>query len=354
MIGRSSLGDLATLRDARRGRASSYDTTGGNSDFWMLQPGETRTIAQIEGAGAVRHIWMTLASREEAYPRRSVVRMFWDGAKTPCVEVPIGDFFGVGHGIIKEYWSQPLTMSPRDGRGFNCYFPMPFSSDARIEVTNDGERRLVLFFYVDYETYDEPLPDTALFHAEWRRQNPTDGWGNDDRRFETDGEYRAEVWSTPNTDGEGNYVILEATGRGHYVGCNLNIDCADRLKNDWYGEGDDMIFIDGDTEPTLHGTGTEDYFNTAWSPLTEFSTPYHGQPLASTGGDDWLYKGKQSVYRYHIEDPIHFRESIRVTIEHGHANNLSNDYSSTAYWYQTEPHAVPPPLPLVAERLPRP
>ena len=354
MIRPSSPGDLATLRDARRGRSSSYDTTGGNSDFWMLDPGETRTLAQIEGPGSVRHIWMTLASREDAYPRRSLVRMFWDGADTHCVEAPIGDFFGVGHGIIKDYWSLPLTMSPRDGRGFNCYFPMPFSSEGRIEVTNEGDRRLILFFYVDYETYDEPLPDAAQFHAQWRRQNPTDGWGDDKRRFDTDGAYRAEVWSTPNTGGEGNYVILEATGRGHYVGCNLNIDCAERLKNDWYGEGDDMIFIDGDTKPTFHGTGTEDHFNTAWSPLTEFSTPYHGQPLASTGGNDWIYKGKQSVYRYHIEDPIHFRESIRVTIEHGHANNLSNDYSSTAYWYQTEPHAPPRPLLPVADRLPRP
>lgn len=353
MLGPSSLSGLPFLRDARRGRASSYDTSGGNWDFWMLQPGETRTIAQIAGAGAVRHIWMTLASREDAYPRRSVLRMFWDGAVTPCVEVPLGDFFGVGHGIIKEYWSLPLTMSPRDGRGFNCYFPMPFNRDARIEVTNEGERRLVLYFYVDYETYGQPLENIALFHAQYRQES-TRGWGDDARRFDKDAEYMREVFQTPNTTGADNFTILEATGRGHYVGCNLNIDCHTRLKNDWYGEGDDMIFIDGDSTPTLHGTGTEDYFNTAWSPLTEFCTPYHGQSLASTGGEGWLYKGKQSVYRYHIEDPIHFRESIRVTIEHGHANNLSNDYSSTAYWYQTEPHAPPHPLPEVQRRLPRP
>ena len=350
-FGSSSLGDLPRLRDARRRRASSYDTSGGNADFWLLQPGETRTLASIDGAGSVRHIWMTFASREDAYPRRSVLRMYWDGASTPCVEVPTGDFFGIGHGILKNFASLPLTMSPQDGRGFNCYFPMPFATGARIELTNEGERRLVTYFYVDYEEYPQPLEDAACFHAQWRRQNPTDGWGKD-VRFADDADYRTEVWATPNLAGEGNYVILEAAGRGHYVGCNLNIDCFRREKNDWYGEGDDMIYIDGDTTPTLHGTGTEDYFNTAFSPRQEFSAPYHGLPLTS-GTEEWPWRGKHSMYRFHIEDPVHFHESIRVTIEHGHANNLSNDYSSTAYWYQTEPHAPFPPLPPVGERLPR-
>jgi hypothetical protein len=351
MLGSSSLSGLPFLRDARRGRASSYDKTGGNADFWLLQPGETRTLAQIEGAGAVRHIWMTLASREDAFPRRSVLRMYWDGSLTPCVEAPTGDFFGIGHGITKEFWSLPLTMSPRDGRGFNCYFPMPFAEGARIDLTNDGERRLVAYFYVDYETYDRPLENAACFHAQWRRQNPTDGWGDDARPFADNPEYLREVFVTPNLTGEGNYVILEASGRGHYVGCSLNIDCFARQKNDWYGEGDDMIYIDGDSSPTLHGTGTEDYFNTAWSPQEEFCSPYHGLPLTSNEG--WPYGGKHSMYRFHIEDPVHFHESIRVTIEHGHANEGSHDYSSTAYWYQTEPHAPFPALPLVAERLPR-
>ncbi|MCH8009996.1 MAG: DUF2961 domain-containing protein, partial [Chloroflexi bacterium] len=234
----------------------------------------------------------------------------------------------------------------------NCYFPMPFADGARIDLTNDGERRLVVYFYVDYEEYDELEDDVARFHAQWRRENPTEGWGDDSKRMFDNPDYVREVWSTPNPDGKANYVLLEAEGRGHYVGCNLNIDCFQRSKNDWYGEGDDMIFIDGDTKPTLHGTGTEDYFNTAWSPRQEFCTPYHGLPLYS-GTEEWPYAGKNSMYRYHIEDPVHFQKSIRVTIEHGHANNLSNDYSSTAYWYQTEPHATFPPLPDVGGRLPR-
>jgi hypothetical protein len=352
MLGVSSLAGLPFLRDARRRRASSYDTAGGNADFWLLQPGETRTLAAIDGPGCVRHIWMTLASRETAYPRRSALRMFWDGSPSPCVEVPTGDFFGVGHGVTKEFWSLPLSMGPRDGRGFNCFFPMPFTTGARIDLTNDGERRLVVYFYIDYEEYDAAPEGLGCFHAQWRRQNPTDGWGDDSRRFAENPDYLREVFATANPTGEGNYVILEARGRGHYVGCNLNIDCFQRLKNDWYGEGDDMIFIDGDISPTLHGTGTEDYFNTAWSPDREFCGPYHGLPLTASK-DDWPWAGKHSMYRFHIEDPVHFSKSIRVTIEHGHANHLSNDYSSTAYWYQTEPHASFPALPPVEGRLPR-
>ncbi len=352
MIGGSSLGDLARLRDAVRGRASSYDTTGGNTDFWLLQPGETRTLARIDGPGSVRHVWITMASREEAYPRRSVLRMYWDGSPAPCVEVPTGDFFGIGHGVTKSFTSLPLSMSPRDGRGFNCFFPMPFATGARVDVTNEGERRLMLYFYVDFETYARPAEGVGYFHAQWRRQNPTAGWGDDERRFSGDPAYAREVFATPNQTGENNYVILDALGRGHYVGCNLNIDCFRRAKNDWYGEGDDMIFIDGDEKPTLHGTGTEDYFNTAFGPAEEFSAPYHGLPLTS-GTDEWPWGGKHSMYRFHIEDPMHFRESIRVTIEHGHANHLSHDYSSTAYWYQTEPHLAFPPLLAVAERLPQ-
>ena len=149
------------------------------------------------------------------------------------------------------------------------------------------------------------------------------------------------MWrSADGVRGQGQYV-------GTYMAWGVN-NCR------WWGEGEIKFFLDGDDPfPTICGTGTEDYFNTAWSPLTEFWTPYHGQPLASTGGEGWLYKGKQSVYRFHIEDPVHFRKSIRVTIEHGHANHLSHDYSSTAYWYQTEPHGIPPALPSADHRLPR-
>jgi len=345
------LGDIYRLRDATRRRASSWDATGGNADFWLIGAGETRVLADMAGPGCVRHIWMTLASREEAYPRRSALRMFWDGASTPCVEVPTGDFFGVGHGMLVDYASLPMTMSPRDGRGFNCFLPMPFAEGGRIEIRNDGERRLMCYFYVDYETYREPLADAGYFHAQWRREHPTDGWGRTGAGvLEIRDEERGEAWRRPNLDGAGNYVLLEASGRGQYVGCNLNIDVFERQQNDWYGEGDDMIWVDG--ELAIRGTGTEDYFNTAFSPVTAFSAPYHGLPVYS-GTAEWPWSGKNSMYRWHIADPVHFRESIRVTIEHGHANDLSNDYSSTAYWYQTHPHGEPAPLPEARLRLPR-
>ena len=302
----------------------------------------------MDGPGCVRHIWITLASPETRYPRRSVLRAWWDGAATPCIEAPAGDFFGVGHGLTPEYWSLPLTMSPRSGRGFNSFWPMPFNRSGVVEVTNDGDKPLVCFFYVDWEQYDHAMEDVAYFHAQWRRENPTDGWGK--KGDPHSNAEREEFWKRPNLEGAGNYVILEAQGRGHYVGCNMNVDVFERQQNDWYGEGDDMIWIDG--ELVLRGTGTEDYFNTAWSPTREFHTPYHGLTVYS-GTADWPWSGKNSMYRWHIEDPVQFRESIKVTIEHGHANDLSNDYSSTAYWYQTEPHGAFPALPPVAGRLPR-
>ena len=297
------------------------------------------------------------APRNRWYARTAVLRAYWDGSAAPCLEAPIGDFFGIGHGIVKNFWSLPLTMSPQEGRGFNSYFPMPFARGARLEIANEGDSGMIFYYYIDYEEHESIADDLLRFHAQWRRENPTEGWG-DPERYADDlargqmGEHRRRMWTTPNLEGRANYVILEAEGRGHYVGCNLNVDCFQRQRDDWYGEGDDMIYIDGDTQPTLHGTGTEDYFNTAFCPSQEFSAPYHGLPLTE-GTPEWPWGGKHSMYRFHIEDPVHFRESIRVTIEHGHANHLSHDYSSTAYWYQTEPHREFPPLPPAAERLPR-
>lgn len=356
MIGGTTLSNLAFLRNnVRRERASSWDVKGGNEDFLVLAPGEGRTIFDVAGAGCIKHIWITLDSPEPYYARRIVLRMWWDGEaeSTPSVEVPIGDFFGIGHGIIKNFWSSPLTMSPREGKGFNCYFPMPFSNQARIDVSNESGSDLRLFFYVDYEAYPQ-LPDGyGRFHAQWRRENPTTGWGDSEKSLAQDVTYRRSVWDTPNLSDEGNYLVLEAKGKGHYVGCHLDIDCYQRQKNDWYGEGDEMIVIDDEPwPPRLHGTGTEDYFNTAWCPAEEFNTPYHGLTVYS-GTEEWPWGGKNSSYRYHIEDPVYFETSIRVSIEHGHANNLSNDYSSTAYWYQTEPHQPFPQLPEVDQRLPR-
>lgn len=341
------LSGLARLKNTRSRRQSSWDRSGGNDDRFHVQAGETLVVADVDEPGVVRHIWTTLASQEPEYLRKVVIRMFWDGEREPSVEAPIGDFFGVGHAQSKNYVSLPLQMSPEDGKAFNCWFPMPFAK-ARIEVENQTSVELLLYIYVDYELTGTDDPELGRFHAQWRRQNPTDGIsdkGMTNDEFEFGGK---------NLTGAGNYVVLEAEGRGHYVGCNVNVHnlrpVGLNLFN-WYGEGDDMIFVDGEGfPPSLHGTGTEDYFNTAWCPTQSYSAPYHG--LTVTGGANW--GGKWSHYRFHIEDPVRFQKSIRVTIEHGHNNHRSDDWSSTAYWYQTEPHKEFPPLPSVAERLPLP
>ena len=352
-IGDTSLAGLARLRNGvRRERISSYDRTGGNRDWFTFAPDQKIVIAEIEGAGCVRHIWMTMGCPEEAYARKIILRAWWDGESQPSIECPVGDFFGIGHGIVKNFWSLPLQMSAQAGRAFNCWFPMPFASSARFEIQNESSAPTNLYFYIDYERYDKLEDGYGRFHAQWRRENPTTGFGDPARRFADDNDYMWKVWSVPNLDGKGNYIILEAEGKGHYVGCHLDIDCFARDKNDWYGEGDDMIFIDGESLPRLYGTGTEDYFNTAFGPTEEFCSPYQGITVNS-GDNEWPWRGKNSTYRYHIEDPIYFEKSIQVTIEHGHANNLTNDYASTAYWYQTEPHKPFPTLLPVAQRLPR-
>jgi len=367
----SPLGELPRIRNVTTRRASSWDRTGGNRDFLQLKSGEKAPLADIRGAGCINHIWCTCSCLQPDYLRRVVLRMKWDKEKNYSVEVPLGDFFGVGHAQCVDFASLPLQMSPSGGRSFNCFFPMPFAQAAFLEVVNEAERELRFYYYVDYELHDSIPSDFGRFHAQWRRQNPCDGIsedGMDNMNYQFGGQ---------NIGGQGNYIIFEAEGKGHYVGCNLNIHNLRKRpelewpKNlswpqkdeeiaalgqdyfkffNWYGEGDDMIFVDGEAwPPSLHGTGTEDYFNTAYCPAVKYEAPFHG--VTMPGGPNW--SGKISLYRFHIEDPIHFQKSIKVTIEHGHNNHRSDDYSSTAYWYQVEPHKPFPPLPHVEERLPR-
>lgn len=344
----SALKNLALLREGKRQRISSYDKTGGNNDFIIIQPGKLQKIAEIEDAACINHIWMTLGeitfTGAKDYLRKAVIRMKWDGEENPSVDVPIGDFFGMGHAQTKNFNSMPLSMGPEDGKSFNCFFAMPFSKKAEIEVLNEYENPIRLYFYIDYESYDKLSDRYLRFHSTWRRENPCKGIDEKDMSNE------AFEFGGKNLTGKDNYLILEAKGNGHYVGCHLDIhNLRITDKWNWYGEGDDMIFIDGDIwPPSLHGTGTEDYFNTAWSPTQEFHNSYYG--IILPGGKNW--SGKVSLYRYHIEDPVIFRDSIKVTIEHGHNNHRSDDYCSTAYWYQTEPHKIFEPLLPPDERLP--
>lgn len=336
----TALSDIARMREGKRKRTSSFDRTGGNDDRYYIKKGETCTIADIKGSGIITHIWMTMMNEnfkpEKNSLRNTIFRFYWDGEENPSVQVPIGDFFGMGHGLSKNFVSAPLQMSPEDGKGFNCWWPMPFSKGAKLTVENDCDSVLILYFYVDYEQHKIIDDDLLRFHAIFKRECLTSG--KEKSEFKTHQDW---CFSGENNDGKDNYVVMTANGKGHYCGCNVNIDNADKsgLWN-WPGEGDDMIFIDGDKTPTLNGTGTEDYFNMAWCPTQEYSAPYHGLILG--GKDNW--KGKITYYRYHIADPIMFENEIKVTIEHGHNNNRSDDWSSTAYWYQNEPHTKFEPM----------
>ena len=220
----------------------------------------------------------------------------------------------------------------------SCYFPMPFNKKAKIEIVNENELPFILYFNIDYEMYKEPLDEnTAYFHASWHRENPCQGWGPD---LQTN---CPEVNNVTNFKGENNYTVLDVEGTGHYVGCNLTVK---HYQGSWWGEGNDMFFIDGEEYPSLNGTGTEDYFNHAWG-MQKNAYPFFGTIVHESDTD-----GFQVSYRFHITDPVRFEKSLKVTIEHGHANHLSDDWSSTAYWYQTLPTAKPITILPVEERIP--
>lgn len=342
----SNISNICNKRNYERKRLTSYDRTGGNDDRFHIQSGETMTIAQDKGIGCITHIWCTLLTVDEKEAnvlRKIVVRIYWDGCEYPSVQAPIGDFFGMGHAQCKNYVSAPLQMSPQDGRGFNCWWPMPYKKGFRIDITNECNSELLFYFYVDYEQYDKADPDAMYFHALWNRELTV---GNPKSDFP---DHHAWCFTGDNIDGKNNYVILDAVGEGHYCGCNLGIHNLDGTSHwNWWGEGDDMIFVDGDKIPRFNGTGSEDYLNTSWCPQQEYCAPYHG----ITMGGDANWKGKTAAYRYHIQDPINFHKSIKVTIEHGHNNNRSDDWSSVAYWYQTKIHARFPEILPVERRMP--
>jgi hypothetical protein len=256
--------------------------------------------------------------------------MYWDGAEEPSVEAPLGDFFGVGHAAHADFVSQPVAVSSH-GRARSCYWRMPFRESARITVTNESEtyRTDSLYFYVDWEQHDSLPEKTPYFHAKYRQEFPAK---------------------------PGDYVILETTGAGHYVG---TVHSAHQVEIGWYGEGDDRFYIDGEEMPSLRGTGTEDYFGDAWG-FRMFSTPYYGVSLW-----EGYYPGdRTTAYRWHIEDPVPFKESLKVSIEHrgsvftdnaehlGQFNERPDWVSSVAFWYQDPPvpanSILPPPKDRVA------
>jgi hypothetical protein len=358
-MGAGSLRGLIYPRATRTRRISSWDRTGRNDDFVRVEAGATAVLADISGSGCLNHIWITANAEDSLYLRQVVLRMFWDGEATPSVESPLGDFFGVGHARASHFLSLPLSMitggdpAQANQAAMNCYFPMPFAAGARLTLANESARPLrSLYYHLDFEERAVEA-ETLRFHAHWRRDHPTSATMD----LGAPGVNFAQDNAQANLHGGGNYLILEAEGRGHFVGSVLSVDHVNPIPGfGWFGEGDDMIFIDGEVwPPSLHGTGTEDYFCAAWGfPSGKYNGPYHGVSLAGPNVGPLAYSGQWTMYRFHIEDPICFSRSIRVTIEHGHANCQADDFASVAYWYQTEPHRPFPALLPVAQRLPLP
>lgn len=336
--------DIARLRSGRRtGRFSSWDRTGRNGDAWTLAPGETRVLADITGPAAITHIWMT----QPGHYRECLLRITWDDADHPSILCPLGDFFGLGNGFVNSYESFLFTVSANEnnvrerGAALNCYLPMPFRKRALVELVNESAEAHTQYFYIDYETReDEPPGDEIGYaHAEFRRANPFPGWGPEIAINSA----RADAVNLERTAWDNNYVILETRGRGHYIGCNLSVT---NFRGGWWGEGDDMIWVDGyKWPPDLHGTGSEDYLNHAWG----MQRNAYGRNGSSIYEHDT--NGYQTSYVFHLENPVRFQSEIKVTIEHGHANHLDNEMSSVAYWYADRPGPVAAPPPL-RQRLP--
>jgi Protein of unknown function (DUF2961) len=322
-------------------RASSADATGANADFRKVDSGQTLTLLDTDGPGLISHLWFTIASKEPYHLKRIVLRIYWDGEETPSVEAPIGDFFGLGLGYYNPWQSEMLSVGSI--KDLNCFFPMPFQRHARITVTNEGKKLIdALYYNIDYRTDPTTLaPGTLYFHAQYRQAQPNRGWTN---RWTSNGQ--PLVNKKANLTGQDNYVWLDAKGPGQYAGVTMSI-----LQNqdDWWGEGDDMFFVDGARKPSIAGTGAEDYFLGAWGFKEHpFSYQLYGAPIVGKS----VAGGRTSVYRFHLDSPIVFKTSFKATIEHGNANHRSDNFYSVAYWYQAEPHAPFPPLPPVEQRLP--
>jgi hypothetical protein len=351
------LSDLRRIRNRRTGRCSSWDTSGRNQDSWVIAPGETRVLADIQGPAQITHLWMTQAN----HYRECLLRITYDNAPAPSVSVPLGDFFGLGHGLVNSYQSLLFSASTRmpyefnQGCALNCYAPMPFRERAVVELVNESAEHHMQYFYVDYETLEAAPEGLGYLHAEFRRVNPFGGWAADIPANKPGAEL-SNVVNAEKAAWDGNYVILDTKGRGHYIGCNLSVT---NFGGDWWGEGDDMIWVDGyKWPPDLHGTGSEDYLNQAWGMqdnafLRHGSSIFEGHTIhaPSQRTTPWGVGGYQTSYVLHIENPVRFQKSLRVTIEHGHGNHLGNEMSSVAYWYADRPVACMAPPP-VQQRLP--
>jgi hypothetical protein len=305
--------DLKDLMRAQEGISARASTgkLAENGDSIRLEKGESRTVAVLKGPGKIAHIWFIANSMDIRYPRAVVLRIYWDGASVPSVEAPVGDFFGAGNGMRADIDSLPVKASSY-GRGYNCYWPMPFRKEARIVVANESDKETAgIFYYIDWIKLDAVPVDMMYFHARYHQEYPPE-------------------MGQP-------YTVFAGKGRGHYVGTVLS---SQNAIGHWFGEGDDFFYLDGETTPSILGTGTEDYFNDAWN-MRVHTTLFTGCTIFEPRGID----ARITAYRWHIADPVVFKKSLKFEIERrGFAMNSKGrvldsfkprpDYwSSVSYWY---------------------
>lgn len=330
------LAGLARPHEGRSMRATSTHKLGANPREWdgqpdpdhngdnsNVQPGETKVLMDVKGPGVITHMWITFlgpgphpwAKNGSANHQEMLLRIYWDGNERPGVEAPVGDFFANSFGKRSEVISLPVCVEDADS--YNCFWHMPFRKSARVEIVNQSDKQIsLLYFNIDWVKKERMRKNTPYFYAQYRQEYPVEK-GKD-------------------------YVILDTKGKGHYVGTVLSV----RTRSpSWFGEGDEKIYIDGEEKASIWGTGTEDYFLSAWG-LKTTSTPYFGVPYF----DQWgIVGGHTSAYRWHVTDPLVFNSGIKVTFEHfgwmspdenpqykSHSwNEREDDYSSVAFWYQT-------------------
>ena len=325
--GEKGKGGMASLEEGNAAKAARELGQGWKvSPYVHIESGETFTLAEIDGPGAIQQIWMTPTGNW----RYSIIRFYWDDETEPSVEVPVGDFFSVGWGEFKQISSLAVCVNP--GSALNCYWTMPFRKKCRITMENIDEKRMTLYYQVNYTLTDVP-DDAAYFHAQFRRTNPVP--------------YKEDFTIVDGIKGKGHYV-------GTYMAWGSN-------NNGWWGEGEIKFFMDGDGKfPTICGTGTEDYFCGSYnfatrnekgeSVYTDYSTPYAGFHAIKTDGY-FRSQTRFGMYRWHVLDPIRFDKNLKVTIQAlgwrsgGRYLPLQDDISSVAFWYQKEPHAKFPVLP---------
>lgn len=322
--------DLDAKKEFQAYRSSSADPTGKNADARPIAPGQTLKVADITGNGRITHIWFTIAAQSPDHLRELVLRATWDDASRPAIECPIGDFFAQGPGKYVEFSSAPVSVGGR--MALNCYWPMPFKKHAVITVTNEGDRRVNSFYYnIDYRLdHGRSRGAVNYFHTQYRNYFP------------------APVGK--------DLTICEVKGSGHFVGTVVSV-----LANSdgWWGEGDDNFFVDGAEKPQISGTGTEDYFCGAWDFQHAFQTPYFGVTYYDNPEKGGEKRGiYNTVYRWHIQDPVPFTKSLLFTLEHGRQGYdkdrrpFTNHYSTLGLYYVDHPEGDGPSINPYPQRVP--